>query len=304
MPQNIVPSPESWRNYNATVPIVACLLGKDDLKNLYKIIDEKQREYRDGILNTLYQMENEAQEAFEKRKSDVCSAFVTSVTITGTNDEIVTGNSEKFFDSASVPTFIRSVFYSTQAVPSVVLNHVPLDRITVMLDFSRPPLLDFGRLPTLPTPNDSNYQISANNESWFAATKKKLDAFFYERRTGFNWLHRSAVYDVLLLFLGLPGAIWTSCRLESYFSGISKLPIFLSSIVYVYVFVLSLTCFRILFSYSRWVFPKMEIESAVRASPLRHRSMWGILLVGVLGTILYDVIKALMPIVALTVIKP
>ncbi|WP_157379967.1 hypothetical protein [Burkholderia ubonensis] len=244
MASQINESPGEWRNFSSSIPIAACRLRKGDLKLLYRILNEKQNEYRDKVISKLSQLPTESQADFEARKSNVRNAFVTSVTITGTNEESLTGNSEDFFDSSSIPTFIRSVFYSTQSVPSALLNHLPHDRITVFLDFSRRPLLDFERLPTFPTPNESKFNIDSNNESWFSSAKSKLENFFRERKSNFDWLHRSGIYDVMLFFVGFPWAIGNDYRLSHALRGIDKLPNLVSSLLYAYVFLISLKCFE------------------------------------------------------------
>jgi hypothetical protein len=75
----------------------------------------------------------------------------------------------------------------------------------VLLDFSQPPAFDFGTLPSLPA---SNFTIAANNESWFTSTRTRLLDFFSVRKTKTDWLHRGFVYDVVLMFPGIPIALW------------------------------------------------------------------------------------------------
>ena len=287
-------SPEEWRNYTVNIPIAACRLGRNDLKALYKIIDDKQKQYRDRFLTVLVQQPSESAEVFSARQQKVKNCFVTSVSITATNGEIVTGNNEEFFNGPNIPSSIRSVFYSTQSVPQAVIQHQPADRITVFLDFSRRPLLDFQRQPTLPTPNESNFQIAANLEPWFTSAKSKLNDFFQERKSGFDWLHRSAVYDVLLFVFGIPWALWNDHRLSK-FVELGNFPAPLSYGTYIYIFLFSLIIFRVLFSYSRWVFPKIEIESIppLLTSPLRHRAVWAAILLAAFGGPAYDLIKLL-----------
>jgi len=77
----------------------------------------------------------------------------------------------------------------------------------VLLDFSQPPAFDFGTLPSFPTPNASNFTIAADNESWFTSTRTRLD-FFSVRKTKTDWLDRGFVYDVVLMFRGIPIALW------------------------------------------------------------------------------------------------
>jgi hypothetical protein len=100
---NIGRSPEAWRNYTTKVPIAAFRMKRDDLKRLYQIINNKQVEYRDKLLGNLFKVPPESDEGFAARKQKVHDAFVTSVSITGLDGEIVTGNNEAFFESSNVP---------------------------------------------------------------------------------------------------------------------------------------------------------------------------------------------------------
>jgi len=265
---------------------------RDELKRLYQIINAKQFEYRDRILGTLSKMASETDDDFDARRQKVHSAFVTSVTATGLNDEVVTGNSEDFFDSSSFPDHLKSIFFSTQTVPQAVLNFMPPCNVIAFLDFSRPPFLDFARLPTLPTPNESNFAIAADDESWFAATKTRLSQFFADRRTSTNWLHQAAIYDILLILIGVPIGIWAAYRVGGLLNT-ARIPQIVSAALYIYVFVFALFVFRVLFSYSRWVFPKVELDSEL-ASPLRHRGIWGAILIGLVVSLLYDILNGRM----------
>jgi hypothetical protein len=157
------------------------------------------------------------------------------------------------------------------------------------LDFTAPPLLDFQRLLALPTPNESNYEIVADNQSWFAASKAKLDGFLKERKAPHDWLHRAAIYDVLLFFVGLPLAFWVNYRLNRIVPA--TIPSILSAAVYVYAFFFSLQVYRMLFSYARWVFPKVELDSQRGAPPLRHRVVWLAIMGSLAAALLYDIAK-------------
>jgi hypothetical protein len=161
----------------------------------------------------------------------------------------------------------------------------------VFLDFTTPPLLDFSRLPTLPTPNESNFEIASDNHSWFAASNAILTEFFATRKTHLNWLHRAAMYDLLLVVLGLPLSIWAVYRLSEVLERTSRMPSIISAAIYIYAFFLSLNVFRVLFAYSRWVFPKVELETHGSFSALRHRNAWLAIMTGLVVAILYEVGK-------------
>jgi hypothetical protein len=285
-------TPSQWRNFHTRVPIKACRLRSDDFKRLYRLIDQRQKEYRDKAVQLLFRQEKETEEEFVQKKKRITDAFVVSVTIAGENGELLTGNREEVFDELNLPSEIKSILYSTQSVPNAVLGHLPSDRIVLFLDFSRPPFLDFSRMPSLPTPNESNFEISANTEVWFAAAKAMLGDFFENKRTGYEWLHRNSIYDLMLWFIVFPVALWICARTGNVYSGINKLSTFPRLAIYSYLFLGCLVIYRILFSYSRWVFPKIEMErEGGRRSPFRHRVVWGAIVLAIVLPALYDIVK-------------
>lgn len=293
MTENAGKVPEAWRNHSTKHPIAASRLRSGDLRRLYKLINDKQIEFRDKFMPVLKLQPNETAEVLDARKKRVYDSFVTSMTIHTTTDIMFHGNNESFLEEASLPDHIRSILFSTSSVPEAVLGFIPPCRIIVFLDFTTPPLLDFSRLPTLPTPNESNFEIAADNHSWFAASNAVLTEFFGARKTRLNWLHRAAMYDLLLMILGLPISIWAVYRLSGVLQRVPRMPSMVNSAIYIYAFFFSLNVFRALFSYSRWVFPKIELERDGSSSPLRHRNAWLAIMVPLVVAILYDVAKTL-----------
>lgn len=289
----VTTTPGDWRNFSTHFPIAACRLTTEGLKLLYRLIDERQKEYGDKVVAQQTQQPNETLETFTARKSTVSGAFITSVTVTAKNGETITANNERIFDQGSFPTELRSVFYSTISIPQAVLNHRPVDRITVFLDFSQPPAIDLSRLPTLATPNESNFEIGASNEAWFVLSKARLTEFFRERRASYDWIHAAGMYDGLLFVFGLPLAVWGCAKLHSVFPFIDNLNVIPRALIYCYVFLASLSAFRVIFSYPRWIFPKMEIETDTRRSPFRHRAAWTAAVSALFWPAVYDFVKLL-----------
>jgi hypothetical protein len=182
------------------------------------------------------------------------------------------------------------VFYTTIAGPNAV-GVILQNKATLLLDFSRPTVLDFTKLPTFATANASNFEISAASEEWFTTLNTRLTQLFDERRTGFNWLHQQGIYDLLLFIVGLPFALWIDYRFSPSIDKLA-LPSVLSAGVYVYLFFAGLFIFRGIFTYSRWVFPKIEIQSET-SPPLRHRVVWLGIMIAVFGAAIWDAVKAL-----------
>jgi hypothetical protein len=118
---------------------------------------------------------------------------------------------------------------------------------------------------------------------------------FCDRRTGFDWLHKPGIYDVLLLVVGLPLAFAINYLMSPFITKLNLSNI-LTSALYTYFFIAGLYVFRGLFTYSRWVFPKTEIESQY-SPPMRHRAIWATITLGipsaVFGGAIFEAIKAL-----------
>jgi len=195
---------ETWRNYTKQVSIQSCRLHVEDLKRLYRLINDKQLEAGSDAVARLWKTENEAQEQFEARRRRVKDAFITTVRIKGTNAEVVTGHGEVFFDSGLLPETIASVEYDTAFSPKAQLNFTPNDRASAFLDFSRPTIFGSG-LPSEPTPNNSNWFVTAQTEGWSTSLSARLEHFFAERKTPVEWLHRSNTYDGLLIVAEIDG---------------------------------------------------------------------------------------------------
>ncbi len=292
MVTSAAPNPnEAWRNYTKHVAMSACRLQEGDLKRLYKLINEKQIEAGSSVVAGFWKTDEESQEQFEGRCKRVRDAFITTVQVKGLHAEVVTGHGEAFFDSGLLPEQIVSIEYDTAFSPKAQLNFTPNDRAAVFLDFSRPQIFDRG-LPSEPTPNNSNWFVTAQTESWSTSLSARLEQFFADRKTSVEWLHRSNTYDGLVLVMGFPLALWGAYRMGHPISIRTHLPSSIETGLYVYAFFLSLSIFRWMFSYARWVFPKIELDSE-KSTVGRHRAVWAALCLGVLAAALWDTIKAL-----------
>src|SRR5216684_3385758 len=234
MSDPVPPNPnETWRNFSVASPIQACRLRGADLKRLYRIIHEKQIEHRDRVISGLSQTASETPDQFAARVSNVRNAFTTTVRVTALNGEVVTGHGESFFDSALIPERIVSISYDTSFSPVALLKYTPSDRVYVNLDFSQPRLLNFGIQPSAPTPNDSNFTVTAETESWSTSLTSRLRTFFAEKATSINWLHAPSIYDLLLMVVGLPLTLWASYKLGSLIIGVKYWPSAIVTALYV-----------------------------------------------------------------------
>jgi hypothetical protein len=107
------------RTFTISTPVQACRLRRDDLRQLYRIIQERQNDHRQTVLAHLSQLPTESADEFETRRTRVANAFVTTVNITlARSKEVITDSSEHFVTSENLPDNIVTVFFSTIAGPS------------------------------------------------------------------------------------------------------------------------------------------------------------------------------------------
>ena len=289
----LLTKPQSFRNFHWEVPITACQLSRDDLKRIYRIIDSKQIEERDRFLRDVIRRQpQETDDQFSIRRERVTDAHLTAITVTGTSGEKISGFGEDFLDSSILPERIASIYYDTKSTPTGWLNLTPANWASVLLDFTRPPIINWHPTPSSPTPNNSTYTVYALNEAWGTSLNAQLARLFLERKRPWDWLHRQGAYDALVIFLGIPLALWASARLGGLLFNGLPLPSAVSIGAYVYLFIATLNVFRAIFSYSRWVFPKVELVTGSPSGMAKHRALLWAIIVGLIGRVVWDLIHA------------
>lgn len=280
---------EKWRNYTRSSFIPSCKISKEDIKELYRVFQEKQNaELESTISNELHQQPEETQDAFESRKQNVRNAFLTKIDIKKVNGETITGHGENFLESLQTEGRIVSITFDTRFSPKALLNFTPRNLAEIVLDFSQPTLTDFSAHPSSPTPNSSEWFIMGNNEAWVTSLSTRIKEFFEQRKTNIDWLHRPAAYDKLLILIGIPLCLWGTMHI-----GASLLSPSLNETIkiasYIYIFIACANIFRSMFAYAKWIFPKIELESTTSRVGL-HRFVWFAITVSVTGAAIYDLI--------------
>jgi hypothetical protein len=101
-------------------------------------------------------------------------------------------------------------------------------------------------------------------------------------------LHAGAIYDVGLYLVGFPFSLWAVYRVSDLLKSLA-LPTIIEAAIYVYTFFLGVNLFRLMFTYSRWVFPKIDLESE-SSSPFRHRGVWAAIILTVFGSVVSDIL--------------
>jgi hypothetical protein len=188
------------------------------------------------------------------------------------------GTKQDILNDDALPDGIIKIEYDSAALHRARFNTAPNNSFLLTIDFSRPDILDMASSPTA---NTSVANITANDSNWANALASELETFFRQTPTKRGWLHANRSYDALLLLLGFPLSFYLIFHLDRLIRHRTILPEALAVTMYVWLVLVVFFCFRVLFNYARWAFPKMEVNA-----PRQHRGavahrllIWGLILI-------------------------
>lgn len=270
--------------------IAACTFSKKDLRALCEKLQESNHEAAEEEVNHYVPLDRPPDQILADREK-LRLGFDLQIVVRGVDDKTVTGSIPVVFNSPRFPDKVKSLYIDSALNLKNLYNWSPRNSFELILDFTKPELLNLSFSPSGPTPNASDIRVSGRNETWVNGVYHTVTEFVKNRKTRRQFFHRHSVYDLLVLCGGFPFAFGISYKLSEWinrmFGQISEI---LQSAAYVYVFCFSLILFRILFDYGRWVFPIVEYQTSTNAA-LKHRIFWSTLAVAVFGNLVYDMFK-------------
>lgn len=246
----------------------------DDIRNIFLAFQKLVTEQGDIEISGITKAPDKSEEEFEQFKKQVRTAFDVRVTVIRADGSSTIGDNIDVVTIKPNGPIITKIYMSNAAPFQNVVGTNPSHSFELLLDFSVPPLLDPVTPASGATPNNSLLTISGDRAGWIAGAER---AYSENIRKNFTWravLHRPFIYDAGLIPIAIPGALYacwlTSGWIESFFSGSA----FLSSAAYIYIFAMAVWAYRILFSYTKWAFPMLEIIDQPNTS-YKHRLILG-----------------------------
>jgi hypothetical protein len=271
------------RGYTLTFRDISALASQ-----LQVLIDENRKSELDrfGSLGIKGDQASEVRAAIER-------ANVLWISVFGTNGEEYFTQDLSLATDDVLPKTIKSVLIGSINPHKKEFKVEPPNGLELMLDFSDPVILDWQNAVSAPTSNDS-YILAKGRQSWIGSVIQCVEDALKPCRNGRELMHRPFVYDFCLFLCGLPLAFLAVKRLSPAIENIAGKDIStLSVMLNVYVGFGSLWLFRLLFAYSKWVLPVMEITHNER-SRKGHR----IFLMLIVGALVAEVIHSLLVLVA------
>lgn len=273
-----------------TKSITSFSVNKIDLKRLLDIL--QVRSYSACDIECIHVTNIVTPDNIEKSKEDLKECSLLIITITGFDNIELTGPVEEIFNSVSFPERIKSLYLNSEIPYRSKFNYYPRNHFELLLDFSKPDIFDFSFQPSDKTPNGSRFKVQGYDNTWVNGVFYEINLFFQNNPAKFSRIHRSSFYDFLVWFFGIPFGFWVCSKISTYVEASLVQNIFLKNAVYLYMFLISLFLIRIIFHYSRWVYPMIEFKTDKERS-LIHRGILYSLLLGVIGSLLYDIFKLL-----------
>ena len=177
------------------------------------------------------------------------------VTISGRDGENLFGYGTEPFDSPNIPEPINHIYISNIAAFQTVEGRNPLNNFTLIFDFSTPQLVDNNNPVSNPIPNSSNLTVAGDRDAWVASIQQAVTDILGKRSNRRSFMHATFVYDVGLVLLGLPAAIYLCWRLSDFVEvNLGVLSPFIAAAAYIYIAFFVLNVYRVLFGYTKWPF--------------------------------------------------
>ncbi len=273
-----------------TNKIPSLSVTKEEIYKLFLLLQERSQAAGDlEVYN--FNRGDQSDDEYNKSVETLKEGFKLKPTVVSSGGKELFGDFKDIFKSPNFPDDLISIYVNSEIPLTAGYNYVPANSFVLFLDFSKPDLFNLSFLPSQATPNGSNISVQGYDATWTHGVFSEFNNFIKNHPSKMTWLHQHSIYDLLVWGLGLPFGFWMAYRsssiLDKIFSGVST---FILNGAYVYIFLASLMIFRLLFHYSRWVWPLVEYKSA-RNKSVKHQVILGAITLGLLTTLIVDLIK-------------
>lgn len=262
----------------------------EEFKLLFNLLTDKVNEALEFELKNSQFIKQAPAEKRGEIEQNIRNLFKLSVHIVGSKGEYIVADEVNIFDDENFPNKINMIVFDSSFYYKQVTNQEPMNKVIVEVDFKKQHIFDFSYPSTAHEKNASSITVAGSDDTWVSGVHSKILSFLEERKTNRNWLHKRHFYDLFLYILFYPIVFWFIFRASGVLQG--KVPtVFLVAVCF-YVFMLLLFILRILFNYTRWIFPLIEFAPKSGTKMARHRAVLGTLILAFISSLVYDITKS------------
>jgi len=284
-------SPDSGFTYKSSrifKPMPPATLDLIFFKKMFFILNNCNRELAEIDVSRLKIQPSQSQEDFDSLKEYAKSLYRVTIHIYGSKGEYIMTENVDTFDSPDLPDSVSKIEFENSSRFRVSLEKELGNQFKITFDFTKPKIFDFNVSPSLATPVNSAINIIGENEIWVSGVYQKVISPLEERKNKHGWLHGNNIYDIFVWILFMP-VIFRSMYViqQALPQGFANMSGVLKGAIYVYAFFLFLNVFRIIFSYARWVFPYLELNSPLIKTK-KHRYILGAIILSMICAVVFD----------------
>lgn len=277
---------------NIRYPLTGYSLSLDDILRIYRIL---QRQVNMAAYIEVSHIRENYDGELEEISSDLeyikNNCYNIWITVEGRNGTSYFGSDDSIFHSDDLPKDIQSIFMSSiNPYKSCRNGMAPRNGFDILFDFSKPPLFDWRNPVSWPTVNNSNMYITSDDLHWSAATQHSVFEVLNDCRVRRAFLHKPFVYDLGLWLFCFPVLLYLAVRM----SHAAPQPFYdLHTVVrggiYIYAFLFGVNFYRLIFGYTKWAFPPVELnKNSSRAKT--HRRFWYTIVTGFISALTYAIV--------------
>jgi hypothetical protein len=270
-------------------PIPSCFLDLKVMRRLLDALNDSCKQVGENEAAAL-QQGTLVNEEFHRIKQSIRDSYKINVTILGSRGEYFASTLPSLLDDSRLPDTITRITLDSAFLYRANFKMEPLNRINLILDFTKASFFDFSDQPSASLKN-SYVEVIGQRESWVNGVYQQIMETFKERATSRRWLHTKGMYSVILWLVAVPISFWNFHKVTSTYPQImANLSPVLSVFASIYFFILVLVLWRTVYNYARWVFPYLELATSLKSRSSKHR----IFLIGLLVTIVYTMLSDLL----------
>lgn len=284
-------APAPLLNNRRSRSIRSLKFDKADLRKLSNQLQAASNKAAQFEVDKLSQNSFKDDDSFELAKGQIREAAILSITVKGVDDQEIFGDIETVFDTVEFPGNLTMFLVDSSLKFNSRYNFRPRNRFSIYLSCERSRIFNLSFSPTLSTFNESNFEVNGEDDIWVSGVSAKIEKFLSNKKTKYATIHAEGTYDLLLYMLAFPFAFYicnkASSLIDTAFSNSIA-----SGALYVYVFALTLFCFRILFQYLRWLNPIVEFRTR-KSTQIFHKSIISFILISILLPVTIDLLPPL-----------
>lgn len=273
---------------------IRCLsIDKASLEKILNLIQE--RNYDAGKLElALYkELPDMTDEKYAADENKIMKGFDLYISVNGKvgqRTKTLNGSVKDVFSSTEFPDEVLAISVDTELPLKILHNWNIKNSLKFILDFRKPGIFDFSLQPSHATSNLSNITIKGKDAGWVNGLIDEINNILTEHPSHLTWIHQSAIYDLLVWILGIPAGFYVCSKASSLIMWMAPYSVFVQNTAYTLIFFASLLGLRVLFQYTRWIWPLVEYRSS-KNKAIKHRTVWGMIMVSLAGTLIFELFK-------------